>query len=50
VRKIINLDVFYDEKLSNKFERNKLAVMSPKAQARFAHILVDATFTYLLLC
>jgi hypothetical protein len=45
VRKIINLDVFYDEKLSNKFERNKLAVMSPKAQAMFAHILVDATFT-----
>ncbi len=49
MRKNIDLDAFYDEKLSNKFERNKLAVMNPKAQAMFAHILVDASFIYLLL-
>ncbi len=35
--------------MSNKFERSKLAVMNLKAQAMFAHILVDATFIYLLL-
>jgi hypothetical protein len=49
VRKIINLDIFYDEKLSNKLERSKLAIMNLKAQAMFAHILVDVNFIYLLL-
>jgi hypothetical protein len=49
VRKNIDLDVFYDKKLSNKFERSKLAILNAKAQAMFAHILVDAIVTYLLL-
>ncbi len=49
MRKNIDLDVFYDKKLSNKFERSKLAILNAKAQAMFAHILVDAIVTYLLL-
>jgi len=38
----------FHENLPNRHERCKLAAMNPKAQAIFAHIVVDATFTYLL--
>jgi len=46
IRSVYFNDAIYNP---NKFERSKLAVMNPKAQAMFAHILVDATFIYLLL-
>jgi hypothetical protein len=46
--KNINLVFFLNENLPNRHERCKLATMNPKAQDIFAHIVVDATFIYLL--
>jgi hypothetical protein len=44
-----DLDVFFEEHLPNSFKDTiKLTTMNPKAQAIFAHILVDATFIYLI--
>jgi len=44
-----DLDVFFEEHLPNSFKDTiKLTIMNPKAQAIFAHILVDAIFIYLL--
>jgi hypothetical protein len=46
--KDINLDIFLDEDLPNRHEICKPIAMNPKAQTIFAHIIVNATFTYLL--
>ncbi len=44
----INLDLLYDKNMLTKNEQCKYAMINPKAQAIFIHIIVNVIFKYML--
>jgi len=45
--KNINLDLFYDKNVLTKNEQCKYTTINPKAQAIFAHTIVNVIFKYI---